>query len=462
MKLIDGIRKNNRKDIPIYSLTRNQAYRHFYNKLKEFEKKDAEEINKWQFEMVKGIVSYAYMNVPFYKELYDQIGFLPGDLKGWKDFEKLPFITKEMVKANNNRMVSSEISRLKYKQDCTGGSTGEPMKFLVDIDKYYQDEAFYRYYWEKNGFNVGKDRCVILRGLKIKTDNHSKLYEYDRFWKYLYLDSSYLTEEWLDEYDAIIRDYGARIIQAFPSSLYMLAKLYRLTGRVAPKFDIVFFSSENVYPEQRDYIADVFGATGLYNQYGHSEKALVAGQGREFEGMAFCPLYGYGELVDGNGVAIKKEGVIGELIGTSFCKSMPFIRYKTSDTATLYLGDSDSYMCTWKKTKQLLGRLHEFVYTKDNRKVSICTVGGAHISELNSVIDMQYEQLKDGELIVHVVENPLQPLSDEDKIIIANKYVDIFDGQIECKVNLVPIIQRTKANKKVMLIQHIKGNTNES
>ena len=161
------------------------------------------------------------------------------------------------------------------------------MRFLVDREKYYQDEAFYRYYWEKNGFNVGKDRCVILRGRKIKTDKHDNLYEYDRFWKYLYLDSYYLTEECLDEYDSIIRDYNAKIIQAFPSSLYMLAKLYRLSGRTAPKFDKVFFSSENVYPEQKEFIADVFGVTSLYNQYGHSEKVLVAGQGGEFDGMAF-------------------------------------------------------------------------------------------------------------------------------------------------------------------------------
>ena len=129
MNIIDRIRKNNKIDIPIYGLTRNSDYKRFYEELKALEKKNDEEINEWQFKAIKNIVSYAYMNVPFYKEVYSQIGFLPGDLKEWKDFEKLPFITKDMVKTYNDSMVSSEISILKYKKDCTGGSTGEPLKF---------------------------------------------------------------------------------------------------------------------------------------------------------------------------------------------------------------------------------------------------------------------------------------------------------------------------------------------
>lgn len=99
--------------------------------------------------------------------------------------------------------------------------------------------------------------------------------------------------------------------------------------------------------------------------------------------------------------------------------------------------------------------MHEFIYTKDKRSVSICTVGGAHIKELNSILDMQYEQFKEGELILNIVENPEQKLSDEDIISIQKKYEALFENQMRCTVKSVNMIERSGRGKKIMLLQHI-------
>ena len=86
--------------------------------------------------------------------------------------------------------------------------------------------------------------------------------------------------------------------------------------------------------------------------------------------------------------------------------------------------------------------------------MSICTVGGAHISELNNVLDMQYEQEKVGELIVNVIAD--YQINEDEKKVIARKYENIFDNKITCEVRQVESLKRTSRDKKIMLIQHVK------
>lgn len=456
MILLKKIRNNNIVDIPVYSLTRSNLHLAYYSLYKEMESWSVERIEEWQLEQIKRIVEYAYENVPFYKRLYSAIGFLPGDLKRFEDFEKLPCITKDDIKKNSKEFESINLQSKKYRVDYTGGSTGQPMRFLVDESRYYLDEAFYRYYWEKTGYCVGKERCVILRGEKIRNAANNNIYEYNRFWRYMYIDSNCLELDLLEKYDDAIRKFGARVIQAYPSSLYMLAKLYQLSGKSAPTFDIVYFSSENVYCDQMELIKKVFNIKKFFNQYGHSEKVLVAAQGMEFNGLGFAPNYGYMELVDDFLEKVSDEKTMGEIVGTGFSKSMPFIRYKTSDCAKIIKKETDDFMRNWKKISYLEGRLHEFIYDYTGRKISVCTLGGAHIVELNSVLDMQYEQYKPGELLVHVVENPSALLTGEDKMLIEKKYEALFDSKLVCKVDSVNSIERTSRSKKVMLIQHYR------
>ncbi len=234
----------------------------------------------------------------------------------------------------------------------------------------------------------------------------------------------------------------------------MLAKLYQLKGITPPYFKLILLGSENVDSNQIDYLKKIFKCKKIYNQYGHSEKATLALQVPNGEALAFVPYYGYSELLNENNIVISRTDQIGEIVATGFSKAMPFIRYRTGDQAYLSEEWTDNYMKYWKKIKKVEGRIQEFIYTNDGRKISICTVGGAHISELNNVIDMQYEQEKEGELIVNVLADYI--VSDEEKRVIARKYEELFDDKICCEVHQVKEIKRTSRDKKIMLIQHIK------
>ncbi len=452
MNLLEMFRKNEKINFPFYGLTRSKTYKKYLDFFENAIAWNQNQIEEWQFDKVKEILVYAYEHVPFYRMYYDQFGIVPYSINSWEDFREVPCIDKAMIKANGELFYSDEKDVIGSRFDYTGGSTGQPLKFLIDNDIYQREDAIYRLYWRRVGFNVG-DKCIILRGRKIYTDDNKKIYEYNQFWNYMYLDSAYLSNEFFMLYDEAIRKYNAKVIQAYPSSLILLARLYEVNKKEAPCFNLIFLGSENVDKGQIQYLKRIFNCSHIYNQYGHSEKAALALQIPDGESMAFVPFYGYFELLNENNSIIQDTNSIGEIVATGFSKSMPFIRYKTSDMAYLSEEETDSYMKYWKKIKGIEGRLHEFIYTKSGRKISICTVGGAHISELNNVIDMQYEQFVKGELIVNIISESI--ISESEKCIIEKKYEELFDGDIKCQVCQVDKLRRTGRDKKIMLVQHV-------
>ena len=61
---------------------------------KEIETMPAEEMKKLQSEKLVKQVKHVYENVPYYRNLMDEKGLTPDDIKGIDDLHKLPFLTK--------------------------------------------------------------------------------------------------------------------------------------------------------------------------------------------------------------------------------------------------------------------------------------------------------------------------------------------------------------------------------
>ena len=61
---------------------------------KEIETMPVEEIKKLQSEKLVKQVKHVYENVEYYRNLMDEKGVTPDDIKGIEDLHKLPFLTK--------------------------------------------------------------------------------------------------------------------------------------------------------------------------------------------------------------------------------------------------------------------------------------------------------------------------------------------------------------------------------
>jgi phenylacetate-CoA ligase len=426
-----------------------------YQFLKESESWDLEQFRNWQFQKVKAVIECAYTSVPYYQKLFRKIGFEIGDFKSLDDLQMLPTVSKLDIKNNLADFISTNINLKDTVKDHTSGSTGHPMVVYSDREKAEIELSFFYYIWEKYGYKIGEP-CIYIKGDKLVSSNRQRLHRHDQVYNYLRFDPDYLNRiEYLKLYDGPIRKFGAKVIFGYPSNLFQLAKAYVRANIKPPQFDLALLASENIYNDQFEFIKDVFKVKKIFFHYGHTEKVLLAFKHFGSNYLGFVPQYGYFELLDAKGRTVTQEDEIGEIVGTGYSKCMPFIRYRTTDFAKHTNYQCDGFMKNYRHVKNIEGRLQEFIVTKDNRLVSMCTICAAHFKMMSGVIETQYYQDKEGEIIFRVVPSPQEPLDDQKIARIRKAMEEKFEHTIDVKVQIVENIPKTALNKKIMVEQKL-------
>src|SRR4030042_3638484 len=90
------------------------------------------EIEDYQFRELKKIIEYAYANVPYYTHMFKNNNFHPDDFRALEDIQKIPYLTKNIIRENQADLKSRSFPKRHLKYVHTGGTTGLPMDFVLD------------------------------------------------------------------------------------------------------------------------------------------------------------------------------------------------------------------------------------------------------------------------------------------------------------------------------------------
>lgn len=300
-------------------LIKNKDYCAYTKLLANREFLDEEAIKEYQFNELKKILIYANDNVPYYSELFYQVGFYPQEMKSTYEMNVIPFLTKEIIRENFDKLISTKKVPGGHYVATTGGSTGEPLKVLLDYKCVFKENAFVNHYRSKLGYKT-KDRLATFRGVEFD----DKLWQFNPMQNELIFSPFKLSNHTLSKYVNKINEFKPQYLNGYLSSIYFLAKLMSENG-INFKYPIkgVFLISENIDLKQRDFVEKIFSVpTSTF--YGHSERCIIAEEKCKNE-YQFDPFYGYTELTS------KGDDML-EVSGTGFLnKTMPLIRYKTDD-----------------------------------------------------------------------------------------------------------------------------------
>jgi len=270
--------------------------------------------------------------VPYYRELFADLGFDPEQMKSIRELEALPLLTRDMVRELGDRLVAEGVPRSQYRYQTTGGTSGQPLGFAITHDASAMEWAFMTRQWGRVGYRPG-DRRVVLRGRSIPGRERGVLSEHDPLNAALFFSSFDLTEENLALMLPQMVAYEPRYVHAYPSSATILAKHLLRTGSRLPSLRALLLGSENMAPGQREFLEESFGVR-VFTWYGHSEKCILAGECERDSAYHPFAEYGVTELVDGTGAVVSAAGVRGTLVGTGFLnRATVFIRYLTDDSA---------------------------------------------------------------------------------------------------------------------------------
>jgi phenylacetate-CoA ligase len=300
-------------------LVKNKEFLRYYNLLEKRETLSAGQIKDYQFNQLKRTLIHSYQTVPYYTELFDKISFDPLRFSDFDEIKIIPFLTRQIITDNFDKLISKKKVKNGYYSAATGGSTGSPLKFLLDLDSMFSENAFLYYYHKKLGYTL-RDRMATFRQVKFGED----LWQYNPMHNELIFFPIKITRSTITSITEKINDFKPKYLNGYPSSIWYFTKLLD-ENNVKHNLNLkgIFLMSENIDEKQRAYIEDFFKVKSFVH-YGHSERCVLA-EGIGGDLYRFDPYYGFTEQ-------IPNEKGSYNIVATGFLSSiMPFIRYKTDD-----------------------------------------------------------------------------------------------------------------------------------
>lgn len=318
-----------------------------------------DEMSALQSERLVNQVKNVYENVPFYKKKMDELGVLPGDIKGIEDIGKLPFTTKEDLRDNYPfgllAVPKEKIARVQG----TSGTTGK-----LTLASYTQKDV--------DIWGECVARGLAMAGLTSEDRIHV-CYGYGLFTGGMGLDlgaralgamaipmSSGNTKRQL----MCMEDFGATAFACTPSYALYLAEAAEEAGivdRLQIKASIN--GAEPWTEEMRKKIESILKINS-FDIYGLCE---ITGPGVAMDcihhkGLHVYEDYFYPEILSPADQSACADGETGELVFTTLAKEgMPLLRYRTKDLTSM---ERDTCECG-----RTLPRIQKFTGRTDDMKV---------------------------------------------------------------------------------------------
>lgn len=316
---------------PLHELLKRHATVRLRKSLERSQWNRVEELQAQQLVQLNALLADVRDHVPYWRELFSTRPDMPRQLGSLGELKKLPLLTKDVIRANTDKLRSASAQGLSRFN--TGGSSGEPLIFYIGKRRVSHDVAAK---WRATrwwGVDIG-DREIVLWGSPIELGAQDGIKALrDRVFRTRLLPAFAMSDAKVDGFIKAIRDFRPRMLFGYPSALSYIAQHARNRGVRLDDLGIkvAFVTSERLYDEQRLVIEQTFGCP-VANGYGGRDAGFIAHQ---------CP---HGsmhitaedvivELLDADGREVP-DGTAGEIVVTHLAtRDFPFIRYRTGDIA---------------------------------------------------------------------------------------------------------------------------------
>jgi len=409
------------------------------------------ELKEYQMRELRKLLHHAYKNVKYYRKMFDENGFKVKDFCNTKDLQKLPFLTKDIIRKNFRDLIASNFSPLRLRRVTTGGSSGTPLNFLNQRGySEAREQAFILTSWERCGFRAGEKR-IVLRG-PIITGKTGMKYKHNT--KELFCSSYQTDDQHLFSYYKEMKKRDIRFMHAHVSSAVTFAN-YLVRKGLKHQLKAVLAASEKVYPVQRQLLQKAFD-TRVFSFYGLTEQVVSAAECEYSDFFHIFAEYGFTELIDENGKTINTPGQIGEIVGTGFNNYvMPLIRYRTGDTAK-YTHQNCTCGRNYELFEDIEGRTYEYIHTEDGRIISLTAlIFGQHFEAFARIKKMQLYQDTKGKIEIRIIKHT--DYTGKDEFEIKSTIEKAVGSGLELDFHYVDDIPQTPIGKHKFLIQKLSG-----
>lgn len=400
---------------------------------------------------LKLLLKHAYDNVPYYRRIFRYKNLKPQYFESVEDLAKLPILTKNDIKQHFGEFIAFNSQGYRPITTATGGSTGEPLRFFIDVRSAGVGEATLWRGWSYAGYKFG-DKMAVLAGLSLIPGKENLLKAAARkvIRRIANFPAISLRKEIIDAYAKQMIEFEPKFIRGYPSSIYFFADFLKEKGIEGIRPRAVLTTAEMLFPHQRKLIEEVFQCD-VFDGYGAFDGGTAAFECQEHHGYHIAVERAVIEFVDEDSNPVA-EGEDGRIIATDlFNYAMPFIRYDTGD-----MGVYSSEKCPCGRTlpllKKILGRTTDILQFKTGAVLS-----GPSLTLIFKDFDIkQYQVAQTGDDSVDIRIVKGKTFSEKDTERIYRVLKDAVGDEVEVKFIFVDYIPPTKSGKWKIVVREIE------
>jgi phenylacetate-CoA ligase len=336
---------------PLWAKVNHPAFARYSREFERNQYLHPDDLRKLQMRRLRQQLIDAYRYVPFYRHRMTQAGLTPLDIRTHEDLRLLPVLTKRDIQDQQDLLVSSNISPSKREQNQTGGSTGSPLQFYVDLERFDSRMASTARHNAWAGLRIG-DWHAQLWGSRYDFGDEpdpTPLWRQKFLYRNVSLHTADVTEASMMQYVEVLRKYRPRAMVSYAQSAVLFAEFCTANKIYDITFDSMIVSAEMLLPGKRQILEETFRGK-VFDRYGCREVSVIASE---------CEFHS-GLHVNADALIVEVEAApnlpagMGRVLVTDLLnRSMPLIRYEIGDLASL---DTDM-RCPCGRSLPLIGNI---------------------------------------------------------------------------------------------------------
>lgn len=342
----------------------------YLKQIRKYEYLSQEEITELTNRKLEELLFHSYNNVPYYHKILEESDVVVGGQVRLENFSRIPILTKEIIRKEGGNLYSKDYKQRRPYENTSGGSTGEPIRFIQDREYSDWNIANTIYYKTFGGQEIGEKEFRLWGSERDLLEGKEKLVTRLRNWLYnrTELNAFKMTEENMAMFINKINRAKPTWIEAYVQPIAELARFAKKNNLKVKTTKGVLASAGTLYPEMQQVIEDVFGCK-TFNRYGSREVGGIACNCQKQQGLHISVWNTYLEILDDNLAAAGAEQPGKIYVTTLNNYSMPLIRYDIGDMAVA--GRNQRCPCGrgTPVIEKVVGRHMEVFKTKEGRIV---------------------------------------------------------------------------------------------
>ncbi len=353
--------------LPISEKILNIEYSNTISKWFEYDLLNEQELQHLQNENLKKILKHALSNVPYYKKYnYDN------SISAIDNLKKLPILTKEILREENTRLVSSEHDINSLQKNFSSGSSGVQSFSYNDKKNKYLIQAIQGHWYQWSGYKIGDP--ILQFGISPNRIFPKNLK--DIFYRTYYQNAFSLENKDYDKIYTHLNKTKNLFIIGYPSAINEYAN-YLIERKLKHPVVGIISLGDKLFPHFEKNFKIAFELPKIIDTYGCAEGLMMACRSDLSYYYIMSP-HVFIEIVDDNDNEVD-DGQLGHVLVTCFTNfAQPFIRYKLGDLAIKLpkkeYPEKRDYM--YPLLKKIIGRETDLVKTPNGKTLIVHSFTG--------------------------------------------------------------------------------------